>query len=243
MPKDLETSGMTSSPDLRDVLILWDIDGTLIEHAPGKRDRHTHAVEQILGVTLEPIPPGLGKTDRQIVLELFAQHTDPTSSQLDDAFTLLDAVTQTDLDTAPARALDGIPHTLLQTSGAGAQNTVLTGNTPQRARIKLSSAGLNAHIDLDSGFYGHTHSTRMELVADAAQHLSRQSSATPVIVGDTPLDIIAAQASGIPVIAVATGVCSVEELTEYQPDWVIPNFTDPTWQLAIVISDVLTNRN
>jgi phosphoglycolate phosphatase-like HAD superfamily hydrolase len=243
MLSDLGISGMTSSPDLRDVLILWDIDGTLIEHAPGRRDRHAHAVEQVLGVTLEPIPPGLGKTDRQIVLELFAQHTDPTPSQLDDAFTFLDAVTQTDLDIAPARALDGITEALLQTARAGVRHTVLTGNTPQRARIKLSSAGLNAHIDLDSGFFGDAHPTRMELVADAAQHLSQHSSALPVIIGDTPLDILAAQASGIPVIAVATGVCSVAELTEHQPDCVIPHFTDPAWELADVISDVIAKRS
>jgi phosphoglycolate phosphatase-like HAD superfamily hydrolase len=48
----------------------------------------------------------------------------------------------------------------------------------------------------------------------------------PVIIGDTPLDIIAAQASGIPVIAVATGIYSVDDLTRHKPNAVIDNYDD-----------------
>jgi phosphoglycolate phosphatase-like HAD superfamily hydrolase len=48
----------------------------------------------------------------------------------------------------------------------------------------------------------------------------------PVIIGDTPLDIIAAQASGIPVIAVATGIYSADELAQHKPNAVIDNYND-----------------
>ncbi len=91
--------------------------------------------------------------------------------------------------------------------------------------MKLEAAGLAEHVDFDSGFYGHIHSTRMELVADAAQRLSLQDGVRPVIVGDTPLDILAGHASGIPVIAVATGIYSMDDLREHRPHEVIENFT------------------
>jgi len=69
-------------------------------------------------------------------------------------------------------------------------------------------------------------------VADAAQRLSLQDGVRPVIIGDTPLDILAAQASEIPVIAVATGVYPVEELAQHQPNAVIADYDDATSALT-----------
>ena len=48
--------------DLADVLILWDIDGTLVTHAPATRDRHAHAVGSVLGRPVDRLPAGVGKT-------------------------------------------------------------------------------------------------------------------------------------------------------------------------------------
>ena len=93
-------------------------------------------------------------------------------------------------------------------------------------------------MDFDSGFYGDMHSTRMELVAAAAQQLSLQAGVQPVIIGDTPLDILAAQTSGIPVIAVATGAYSVEDLSEHRPHAVIADFSEPGGLAAHISSAV-----
>ena len=210
--------------DLSGVLVLWDIDGTLVTHAPSPRDRHAHAVSTVLGRKVEPIPAGIGKTDRQIMVELFADHL-PSEAEIEQAFEVIDALTEEDMVTAPSIAIDGVSDALIALSDSGAEHSVLTGNSPARARLKLESAGLAEHIDFDSGYYGHIHSTRMELVADAAQRLALQPGVRPVIVGDTPLDILAAQASGIPVIAVATGVYSVEQLADCSPDAAISEFS------------------
>jgi phosphoglycolate phosphatase-like HAD superfamily hydrolase len=209
--------------DLSGVLVLWDIDGTLVTHAPSPRDRHALAVSTVLGRKVEPIPAGIGKTDRQIMVELFADHL-PSEAEIEKAFEVIDSLTEEDMETAPSIAIDGVSAALVALSDSGAEHSVLTGNSPARARLKLQAAGLAEHIDFDSGFYGHIHSTRMELVADAAQRLSLQSGVRPVIIGDTPLDILAAKASGIPVIAVATGVYSVEQLANYSPDAAIAEF-------------------
>ena len=66
----------------------------------------------------------------------------------------------------------------------------------------------------------------MELVAAAAEQLSLQQGIRPVIVGDTPLDILAAHASRFPVIATTTGIFDAAALEEHRPDAVVPDFSD-----------------
>ena len=217
--------------DLSGVLVLWDIDGTLVTHAPSPRDRHAHAVSTVLGRDVEWLPAGIGKTDRQILIELFADHI-PSTDEIEQAFAVIDDVTAQDMLTAPSTAIAGTHETLTNLASAGADHSVLTGNSPRRARLKLEAAGLAEQIDFDSGFYGHIHSTRMELVADAAQRLSLQDGVRPVIIGDTPLDILAGHASGIPVIAVATGIYSADDLSEHRPHAVLEVFTGAQGELA-----------
>jgi phosphoglycolate phosphatase len=90
----------------------------------------------------------------------------------------------------------------------------------------VTTAHLADHIDFDTGFYGDMHATRMELVAAAAEQLSVQQGIRPIIVGDTPLDILAAHASGFPVIATTTGIFDAAALEEHRPDAVVSDFSD-----------------
>jgi phosphoglycolate phosphatase len=222
--------------ELDSFLLLWDIDGTLVTHAPSPRDRHAHAVATVLGRSVDPLPAGVGKTDRQIIVELFADHL-PSDDDVERALVIIDEVTAEDMVTAPSIAINGVGEVLVDLAASGATHTVLTGNTPTRAQLKLKAAGVADHFDFGSGFYGDLHSTRFELVAAAAQQLSLQAGMQPVIIGDTPLDILAAQASGIPIVAVATGVYSVEDLRDHRPNAVIAEFSNAT-KLTQVIADI-----
>jgi phosphoglycolate phosphatase len=47
-----------------------------------------------------------------------------------------------------------------------------------------------------------------------------------VVVGDTPLDVEAAQAAGARAVAVATGPYDVDELERARPDSVLPDLRD-----------------
>ena len=78
--------------DLAGVLLLWDIDGTLVTHAPSARDRHAHAVSTVLARPVDPLPAGIGKTDRQILIELFADHL-PSDAEIERAFEVIDEIT------------------------------------------------------------------------------------------------------------------------------------------------------
>lgn len=203
-------------------VLLWDIDGTLIEHAPAKRDRHAYAVKQVLGVPTTPIPPGIGKTDRQIVTEIIAAHTEPSHDVIEAVLAHLDDITDADLVLTPASPLPAVSETLADMSGRGAHNLLLTGNTPRRAAAKVRSAGLDSYFTFDAGFYGRDHATRMDIVADAVARLDEDVIERTIIIGDTPLDITAARSGGFKVIAVASGAISIDDLSAHEPDGLLP---------------------
>ena len=137
----------------------------------------------------------------------------------------------------PAPGLDG--------TGDGAPDvrvvqSVLTGNVRRMAEMKLRAVGLDAHLDLDAGAYGDSHEVRSELVhlarGNAARKYGRDfSGAATVLVGDTPLDVAAAQATGARAVAVATGGTKADELAESGADVVLPDLTDT----AAVVSAIL----
>ena len=62
----------------------------------------------------------------------------------------------------------------------------------------------------------------MDVCSSAALSLT-----SALIVGDTPLDILAAHASGFPVIATTTGIFDATALQEHRPDAVASDFADP----------------
>ena len=118
--------------------------------------------------------------------------------------------------------------------------SVLTGNVRRMAEMKLRAVGLDAHLDLEAGAYGDSHEVRSELVhlarGNAARRYDRDFSGTAtVLVGDTPLDVAAARATGARAVAVATGGTSADELAESGADVVLPDLTDT----AAVVSAIL----
>ena len=120
---------------------------------------------------------------------------------------------------AHGHALPGAAAALAAVAAMGpdAVQSVLTGNLPAIAEAKLAALGLAIHLDLEIGAYGDHHEVRAELV-----HLARQraaaaygrdfSGAATVLVGDTPLDVEAALATGARSVAVATGGSSAADL-------------------------------
>ena len=137
----------------------------------------------------------------------------------------------------PAPGLDG--------TGDGAPDvrvvqSVLTGNVRRMAEMKLRAVGLDAHLDLAAGAYGDSHEVRSDLVhlarGNAARRYGRDFSGTAtVLVGDTPLDVAAARATGARAVAVATGGTSADELAASGADVVLPDLTNT----AAVVSAIL----
>jgi len=204
--------------------LLWDIDGTLVRFVGAASDKHSIAVESVLGHAVGQDLRTAGMTDREIVIAIFdAQGFDATTAHVDAALAVLEELSEREMTAESLRALDGVKETLADSAAIGWTNGLLTGNTPKRARTKLTAAGLWFLVESGGGFFGDRHCDRFSLAAEGRAARAAASQCVIVIVGDTPLDIQAGQAAGLFVVAVATGKFSLEDLEPFEPDLLIPD--------------------
>jgi phosphoglycolate phosphatase-like HAD superfamily hydrolase len=95
---------------------------------------------------------------------------------------------------------------------------VATGNLEMIGWIKVERAGLREWFRF--GGFSDRFPLRSDLVENAAAKARELTNAhaSVCVVGDTPRDIEAAHANDLPVIAVATGHFSFDELLEHKPE-------------------------
>ncbi len=157
---------------------------------------------------------------------------------------------------ARGRLLPGVPEALAALAAAGARpggaglggaglvrQSVLTGNIRPLAEVKLAALGLGQPLDLAIGAYGDMDEVRAELVRVARTAAAAASGpgvagfgAGPgpadfrgeatVLVGDTPLDVAAALATGARAVGVATGSFTEADLAAAGAHAVLPDLSD-----------------
>ena len=210
--------------DFPDRLVLWDIDGTLVESRPSRRDKHQKAVEALLGHEIEGLGGSAGKTDRQILEELLVRQQSANGLPIvDHALEILDRLTVEEIRDWPLAATANALPALRAVSAAGWRNGLLTGNTRLRARANLHSAGWWGEFDGGVGYFGDQATSRPQLVGQCAADLRTGATVLAVVIGDTPLDVSSARNSRLPVVAVATGPFARSRLEESLPDLVLDN--------------------
>jgi phosphoglycolate phosphatase len=224
------------------LLVLWDIDYTLLS-AGGVGSRVYRSVfRDLFGHDLAEVAPMAGRTERAIIADTLAmagvaepaRHVEDFMAELSRRAPDLRARFATHGHALPgaAAALAAVAATIPH-----AVQSVLTGNLPAIAEAKLAAFGLAAHLDLKIGAYGDHHEVRAELV-----HLARHQAASvygrefggsaTVLVGDTPLDVAAARATGARSVAVATGGSSAADLAAAGATAVLPDLTNTAAVLA-----------
>lgn len=235
------------------LLVLWDIDYTLVNARGVGSELYTKVFTGLYG---RPLPqPGsmAGRTDRAIareVLALAGLDGHDGMDGLDQQLLVFQAALN---DTAPAfaararqvvTALPGASAALAGLAalapGQGPVQSLLTGNIRPMAEIKLAAAGLTRHLDLEVGSYGDLHEIRAELVAPAraaaaAAYGQDFGGTATVLIGDTPLDVAAALATGARAVGVATGHFSAADLAAAGAHAVLPDLTGT----AAVVSAIL----
>jgi phosphoglycolate phosphatase len=225
-------------------LILWDIDGTLIYSGGVAGEAMRASMERVYGrASTEARHSYAGKTDRQIILETFAERDhDELISTLDHfTATYVEELTgRRDAFLTRCRVLDGAAAALERLTTADVIQSVLTGNLQLIARIKLDLMGLTRFLDLESGAYGSDDHRRTELApiaaARAAQRYGRAFAGTDVVViGDTPHDIDCGRAADARTIAVATGPFSADALRAHGADIVLENLADTDAVIAAIL--------
>ena len=114
--------------------------------------------------------------------------------------------------------MPGVEETLQHLADRGATLGVASGNLEMIGWMKIERAGIREWFRF-GGFSDHF-LLRSELIRSAAEKARELAGAggSVCVVGDTPRDIEAAHANGLPVIAVATGHFSFEQLMEHKPE-------------------------
>lgn len=235
-------------------MVLWDVDHTLIENGGISKLNYVHAFESLARRPAETQPHTDGRTDPEIMANLFLAHGIDDVDRYRPRFAeaLADAMHRNrDLLRDRGCPLPGALAALqaLATEPDVVQS-VLTGNIPANAREKLAAFGLDGFMDFGVGGFGTDSSRRAELVPAAQRRAATRyghefDMESTVLVGDTVRDVRAALDGGAKVIAVATGEDSMETLERGGADAVLPNLRsteDFLAALARVRSDTTSSR-
>ena len=217
-------------------LILFDVDGTLIDSHRSGRDAMTAAGRTVFGPRFSfDAVAFAGKLDPVIVAEAAAaSEHDVTDEQLIAFFNAY-------LDELKARlaypprpvvlpgvhdAVDALhQHCLDNATELG----LLTGNYARAARLKLDAARFD-HTRFTVNAFGDDAHHRADLVALARQRFEHHTGRAvapdrTLVVGDTPLDVDAAHAHGCVAVGVATGSYDAPALAAAGADHVLDDLT------------------
>jgi phosphoglycolate phosphatase len=224
------------NPRTSETVLLFDIDGTLITSGGAGARALEQAFVELTGI--EHALQGVrldGATDLAIVREALELGGRAAPKELMDR--LVDRYTEllpVELArTSGYRLLEGVESLLAR---LGAQLRVFglcTGNVRAGARAKLSHGGVWDHFARGfEGGFGSDAEVRSDIVRAALrraeQHQGRSLRAVEaLVVGDTPRDILAGHEVGVPVLAVATGRFTAQELLDAGADAVVDSLAHP----------------
>ncbi len=215
-------------------LILFDIDGTLIDTGGAGARSWGWAFENQFNTQVDIAEHSTaGMTDPAIGRATFKQvlGREPTGAELTRLMASYQAVLPDYVACSEDyRVLEGVQGLLEQLTDAGIALGLTTGGLEAVAHAKLGRGQLN-HFFLVGG-YGSDSEDRVVLTQAAvdrgARLLGHALDLREVfVVGDTPLDIAAAQGVGAVSVGVASGRYDVEELEAVHPDHVLASLAEP----------------
>ncbi|GAA3827924.1 HAD family hydrolase [Streptomyces phyllanthi] len=215
------------------ILVLWDIDRTLLYVGDIDRQVYRETFAEIIGRPAERLPArGTGVTMPLAIRSLLLDNGVPES----------------DVPHVVPRMVDLLPHRLAAHStdlreqgilmpGAIAAlkavhaqldfvPTVVTGNLKSNALLKLEAFNLHGFLDTEIGGYSSDDDHRPALVAVAqrraqAKYGTAFTRSNTVIIGDSLEDVRTGLEGGAPVIGVPSGKISADELASAGADVVL----------------------
>lgn len=217
---------------MRPVLILFDIDGTLlITHGATTRSIWA-AAERTFGRTLPRSPLTPGRLDQQLFADVAAACDIPDAARYFDSYKrnyLAEIEAELARHVNQIRVLPGVTDLLTALERRpDAVYGLLTGNFRETALTKIRLAGLD-RFPFEISAFAQDGAERPDLVAAARERYQQRFGAAPpriIVLGDTPRDIETARKTGCKVLAVATGVYTIPQLQAEHPDAVVADLTD-----------------
>lgn len=221
------------------LLVLFDIDGTLVSAAGAGRRALESSFRRVLGVDgIATLAAGVrfeGRTDPLIIADmaraagLSPAEIERRAGEFRDAYleALRDEMGRPD---PRRRVMPGIPRLLEELRAKPEVHLgLLTGNIEAGARLKLEPFGLNPYFR--HGGFASDHPQRPEIARIAREKISaatgiRFPSTRVTVVGDTEEDVACARANGYRVVAVESGWVSRDRLVASEPDALFRDLTD-----------------
>jgi phosphoglycolate phosphatase len=214
-------------------LVLFDIDGTLIQTGGAGEKAFAHVCAAEFGV-----PNGTerldfaGRTDPSIVREFFRLHDiEPSLGNFGRFFDSYVFYLDHLLGRLDGRVLSGVHEVIggLNSLPKPPLLGLLTGNIRLGAEIKLGHYRIWDFFRL--GAFGDDHEERNQVASIARQRGSRflregLEGEQILVIGDTPRDIECAKFIGARSLAVATGKYTAEQLGEHSPTWTVNSLAE-----------------
>jgi phosphoglycolate phosphatase-like HAD superfamily hydrolase len=230
---------------MRPTLILFDIDGTLVDAAGAGRLGLSASFRSVFGVNDIEGPISRvrfhGKTDPTIIADIAresgipAHEVEARYAELQQAY--LRALRQAlEAPNPRRRVMPGVRPLLdLLAARPDVFLGLVTGNVEEGARAKLDAFGLNRYF-ID-GAFASDHPERDEIARIAHERLSRRAgfrfpADRVMVIGDTEFDIASARANAFRAIAVESGWVPRERLLAAEPDTLLADLTDAGVVLA-----------
>lgn len=232
-------------PDAPPLLILWDIDHTLVSLVGIGREIYGRVFEQITGRPLVHLADMAGRTEQAILRETLMLNGVAHDASFDAFYAALEEVARS-LEgrmRESGRVLPGVREALAAFQQDGAVQSLVTGNIPALAAMKLKAFDLDGFVDLEVGGYGDDDSDRAVLVRLAIERVEAKyghgfKAEHAVVIGDTPHDVRGALDNGALAVGVSTGFSDAAALAAAGAHVVLPDLRD----LAALHEAVLSRR-
>jgi phosphoglycolate phosphatase-like HAD superfamily hydrolase len=214
-------------------VVLFDVDGTLIDTGGAGGRSWSHAFREAFGVDGDIRKfSEVSMTDPVVARETFegTMGREPTTDEVIRLMMRYVLRLPVEVQESPGyRVMPGVHDLLERLVEADTLLGLVTGNIEGAAHIKISRAHLGRFFLF--GGYGSDSSVRSDLTRAAigrAEALSGHAidPTEVIVVGDTPRDIEAAHGAGTIAVGVATGEYSVDHLREAGAEHVLRSFAD-----------------
>lgn len=223
--------------DKQSVLVLWDVDHTLIETRGLGAELYKAGFEEAIGVDMKERADVTGATEPEIFAE--TMRLNGLMVKVGDKSRYADALARQYESNRKelarrGRALPGASEALAAVrTTAGVVQSVLTGNLKRVAEVKLETFGLREFLDLEVAAYGEDADDRPGLVQIAQAAATRKygrpyDRTNTLLIGDSESDIRTAQQGGAHVVGIASGKMTQEELDSAGADSTLRDLTDVT---------------
>lgn len=223
---------------MRDKLVLFDIDETLIDSGKAGIRALNRAFMELFDIkdAFKKIRMS-GKTDTQIMREGLRGHGLPEmDGEVELVIQKYLSTLREEIENPWRKVKSGVFEFLDALIKNSVPIGLLTGNLETGARIKLKPFGLDRYFP--AGAFGSDDEDRDMLLPIAIRKFSQLGvNTTPercIIIGDTPRDVRCSKIHNAHSIAVATGPYNKESLTDAGADLVVESLTEKETCLSFI---------